>query len=322
MRAAVHLTEHSEMRIFFASDLHGSEVCFRKFLRALDFYEVDVLILGGDLTGKLMIPVISSGSGEYQYASTMGVHRIRDTELEKALQGLANSGEYGIVVDEDEFVRLRDDPDYQRRVFVALMKERLKSWLDLAEKRLRDRGVPIYMMLGNDDMEEVQEGLSSDVVRFCEGEVVTLGNEYDMISVGYANMTPWHAPRDVTEEFLREVIERETGKISSMRNAIFNFHAPPFGSSIDRAPKLDRRLRPVKGGTELVSVGSYSVREAIETRQPLLTLHGHIHESQGVQRIGRTQCFNPGSEYREGILHGVLVSVKGDQVVGYQFTSG
>ena len=72
----------------------------------------------------------------------------------------------------------------------------------------------------------------------------------------------------------------------------------------------------------LTSVGSTAVRSAIEKFQPLLGLHGHIHESKGSIKIGRTLCVNPGSEYSEGVLKGVMMNLDEKGVRSFQFTSG
>ncbi|RLG63511.1 hypothetical protein DRO02_06455 [archaeon] len=64
----------------------------------------------------------------------------------------------------------------------------------------------------------------------------------------------------------------------------------------------------------MTHAGSKSVRYVIEKYQPLVSLHGHIHESFGFCKIGRTYCVNPGSEYAEGILRAFLVEIDGKKV--------
>jgi Icc-related predicted phosphoesterase len=71
----------------------------------------------------------------------------------------------------------------------------------------------------------------------------------------------------------------------------------------------------------ITGVGSKAVRRAIETYQPILSLHGHIHESRGVATIGRTVCINPGSEYPDGVLRGAIVDFDRDGVKSYVLTS-
>jgi uncharacterized protein len=69
-------------------------------------------------------------------------------------------------------------------------------------------------------------------------------------------------------------------------------------------------------------VGSTAVRQIIEEVQPLLALHGHIHESRGATRIGRTVAINSGSEYNTGRIHGAVVRFDDEHVIGHQFVIG
>ena len=55
------------VRLFFATDVHGSEACWRKFINSGKHYEADVLILGGDMTGKAVVPIIDNGGGKYTF---------------------------------------------------------------------------------------------------------------------------------------------------------------------------------------------------------------------------------------------------------------
>ena len=99
---------------------------------------------------------------------------------------------------------------------------------------------------------------------------------------------------------------------------------PPYDSRLDRAVELDAELRPRHHGGQPVEipVGSTAVRDVIDEFQPLLALHGHIHESRGEARLGRTLAINSGSEYNTGRLHGVVVEVGDDAVLSHQFVVG
>ena len=102
-------------------------------------------------------------------------------------------------------------------------------------------------------------------------------------------------------------------------------HVPPYDSGIDSAPELDENMRPKlgPGGQVMITpVGSTAVRKAIESYQPMLSLHGHVHEARGFVKIGKTLCLNPGSEYLEGILRGVLIQIDKGKVRDFIFTSG
>jgi Icc-related predicted phosphoesterase len=129
----------------------------------------------------------------------------------------------------------------------------------------------------------------------------------------------------VPEEELARRIDEVVAQIpsSDLPTAIFNFHCPPYGSGLDLAPRLDETLKPVVigGVVETIPVGSTAVRSAIERYQPQLGLHGHIHESRGAQRLGRTLCLNPGSEYQDGILRAAVIDFSGPLVRNYVLVS-
>ena len=72
----------------------------------------------------------------------------------------------------------------------------------------------------------------------------------------------------------------------------------------------------------MMPVGSRAVREFIEQHQPIVSLHGHIHESRGAVRIGRTVAINPGSTYGEGVLDGAIIDIEDGEVVSHQLVSG
>jgi Icc-related predicted phosphoesterase len=119
-------------------------------------------------------------------------------------------------------------------------------------------------------------------------------------------------------------MEEVAAGLKDPERAVFNLHCPPHSTNLDAAPLLDSTLKPVyEGGTMVVApAGSLATRALIEQYQPLLSLHGHIHESRASQKIGRTLSLNPGSEYSEGVLRGCLVELKGNKIRGWQFTSG
>lgn len=317
------------MNIFFATDVHGSEVCYRKFLNSWKFYNADVLILGGDVTGKMVVPVINR-QGKYQ-AKVYGTpyEANNEAELETLKRKIRDISGYPYLTNEDEDAKLRDDPGKVEELFRKLSMEAFEGWLNLAEERLRGTPIKLYVTGGNDDPFEMSDILrkhESDIVRPSEDRVLKVGSEYEMISLGYSNQTPWHLPRDTTEEDLQKKIETMANQVQDMSRAIFNLHVPPYDTPpIDFAPELDETLKPklTAGATfKMIPVGSTAVRDCIRKYQPLLGLHGHIHESRGAVFIKRTLCINPGSEYGEGVLRGVIVKLEGTKKPYYTFTSG
>lgn len=290
------------MRIYYAGDVHGSERCWRKFLAAAAFYDADALILGGDITGKALAPIVDGSEEDEQRARFNGFYPYRCTR--------------------DEYERLAADEDHRERVLSELMLRELERWLALAEERLD--GVPCLVMPGNDDELAVDEVLArSEAIVNPDGRVVRLG-EYQVLSSAWASPTPWDSPRELPEDELEAKLEELAAQLDPDVPAIFNLHCPPYDSGLDRAPQLSDDLRVVtRGGQQVLEpVGSRAVRAVIERHQPLLGLHGHIHESRHAAKLGRTLCLNPGSAYAEGVLDGVLVDLDGDRVVRHQFVQG
>ena len=318
-------------RLFFATDIHGSERTYRKFINAGNFYKVNLLIMGGDISGKLLIPVIKEGNGHYRATLQGRVEKLStDAELQSLNERIGLLGFYSQVMDEDEFIELQADPKKVDDLFHQLARKRLENWVDLAEERLKGTGIKCFVTGGNDDDPEVLSAIRrSGTQSFfaCEGEVAQVDEDHTMISVGFSNPTPWNTPREIPEEKLAEIIENMIARVEDKSHCIFNLHVPPLDSTLDTCPKLDWSKDPpepvvVGGQIVMAGAGSPSVRKAIEIHQPMLGLHGHIHESQGMVKIGKTTCINPGSEYGEGILRGCLVNIVDGKVESFQMTRG
>jgi Icc-related predicted phosphoesterase len=314
-------------RMFYTTDLHGSEQCFLKFINSGKFYNASVLVCGGDITGKMIVPLIQTSAGGYEAEFLGKTQTAKGEDSVKELEkSIMYAGYYPLRTTKDEMTRLNANPAQVDKLFSDLMLERVARWVRMAEEKLKGTGVKCIITPGNDDRMDIDEALNaSQFVINPEGKVVSIDDKCEMISTGYTNMTPWNCPRDVTEEELGKRIEDMTSKVANMQNCIFNFHCPPYDSNIDSAPKLDKDMKPIvsPGGEMLmIPVGSTAVRTAIEKNQPLLGLHGHIHESRGSAKIGRTLCLNPGSEYGEGILRGALITLDDGKVKSHQFTSG
>lgn len=318
-------------RIFYATDLHGSERTYRKFVNAGKFYEANVLIMGGDITGKLLIPIIKEGNGNYR-ATLQGTTQHISTEdgLKEIIDRIGFLGFYFRIMEGDEYNALQAQPAAVDKLFHQLARERLDSWVDLAEQRLAGTGIKCFVTGGNDDEPSVLEPIYRDGTQSffgCENMLVHIDDDHTMISVGYSTPTPWKTPREITDEELGAMIEKMVSMVPDLSRCVFNFHDPPNDSTLDTCPMLDWSTDPptpiMKGGQIIMAgAGSKSVRKAIETHQPMLGLHGHIHESMAAARIGRTTCVNPGSEYGEGRLRGCLINVSNGQVESYQMTSG
>lgn len=297
------------MKIFFATDIHGSEICWRKFLNAAAFYKADMVILGGDVTGKVMIPIVEY-NGYWQVTIRGETKRIESREVLADVQTqIRNRGSYPAVVSPDELHYLSEQEGEVDRRFSVEMMHSLDRWLDMADTKLQGGQIGCILNGGNDDIFEIDEMIeSSPCVTFAEGKVLDLGG-FSMVSMGWTNPTPWDTFREAPEDELAGKIEAVAQHVPDMGRTIFNFHAPPYGTGLDDAPALDENLRPMHGGAVMKAVGSVAVRDAINEHQPLLSVHGHIHESRGVKKMGRTLAINPGSVYGDGVLQGAVIEL-------------
>jgi uncharacterized protein len=312
------------MKIFFATDIHGSEVCWRKFLNSAAFYKADMVILGGDVTGKVMVPIVEQG-GRWK-VTVRGQEYTLETaeELDNIKKQIRNAGSYPAVVSPDELKHLSQEEGAVDRRFTVEMTESLDRWLDMADGKLRGGEIPCILNGGNDDIWEIDDIIEqSPCVSFAEGKLLDLDG-FSLVSMGWTNPTPWDTFREAPEPELAAKIEALVSQVPDMDRAIFNFHAPPYGTGLDEAPALDSTLRPIHGGAVMKPVGSKAVRDAIMQHQPMLSVHGHIHESRAVKRIGRTLAMNPGSVYGDGVLQGAVIDLnaKKGKVQRYLLVNG
>jgi uncharacterized protein len=312
------------VRVFFATDIHGSEICWRKFLNAASFYKADVVVLGGDVTGKAMVPItVHNGYWEVVLAGETRRLETRE-ELAEAERQIRNRGSYPALVTPDELSWLSQNEGAVDERFGKEMLQSLDRWLDMADGKLSGGAVPCVLNGGNDDFFEIDPVIeSSPCVTFGEGKLLELDGFY-WVSMGWTNPTPWDTFREAPEEELARKIDAVAGLVPEMERAVFNFHAPPYGTGLDEAPALDETLRPVHGGAVMKPVGSTAVRDAIVRFQPMLSVHGHIHESRGVKKMGRTLAINPGSVYGDGVLQGALLELnaKKGKVTKYLLVNG
>jgi Icc-related predicted phosphoesterase len=314
-----------KLKLYFATDLHGSSKCFRKFLNAGPAYGGDVLVLGGDLAGKAIQGIVR-GSGGMWHARFIGTDYdvSEGAELEELEKLIEDHGYYPYRAEPGELEARKADGTLDA-LFLELMRTRLRSWMTLADERLRAKGTPLFVMLGNDDPIELRSVLEeAPWATHAEGKVLPLGDEHELISWGYSNLTPFKSHREQPEPALAASLEEMIVRLREPARAVFNFHVPPIASGLDDAPVLDETLtvQTTLGQVRFAPAGSTAVREAIERVQPLLGLHGHIHEATGMRRIGRTIAINPGSDYSTGALNGVLVTLERDKVASHQLVRG
>ena len=311
-------------RILFATDMHGSEGVWRKFLNASAMLKVNVAICGGDLTGKMIVPIVERKDGKYSYYHLKKTHLIDSSGLERAMKDIRGIGYYPHLTNESEYEEMTKSPKKVDEVFHRVMISTIKNWLDLIPQKVSSE-TRVVVCPGNDDRTPVDEIVSNHKhVLNGEGKVIEVDDSHEMISCGWVNPSPWKTTREEEDDKLEERLEKYISQLKNVESAIFNFHAPPYQTKLDEAPLLDKDLNPIiqGGSVVMVPVGSKAVKKMIEKYQPFLGLHGHIHEASGSMKIGRTYCVNPGSEYAEGILRAFLIEFKGNEITRLQRIEG
>lgn len=314
-------------RVFFSVDVHGSSLVWRKWIKAQEVHKIDVLIFAGDLTGKALVPIIKQPEGIWtaKYFGRRWELRSESDVLdfERRLEG---SGVYFVRVTKEELEELKSNPDKVNKLIEEKMIERLKNWLEFLVNNVNTKNMTLVVMPGNDD-----ELVVDDVIKEYEdkGIIYPLDKVFEIeghevISSPYVNPTPWNTPREMNEKDLEKHLRKLVDKLKNPKNSIFNFHCPPHGTHLDLAPKLTKDLKPVviAGMVQYEHVGSKSIKKIIEEYQPLLGFHGHIHESGGMDRIGKTLVLNPGSEYSEGVLRAYIVEIDRESVKNYWRVEG
>jgi uncharacterized protein len=314
-------------KLFFSVDVHGADSVWQKWLNVPEIYGVDAMLLCGDLSGKSLVPIIKQKNG-FNKAFYFGNNWTLKTEQETAEmeKRIRSAGAYTIRCDQQMIEKLQNNPAQVEKIMLEKIKERMQNWLELLLEKVDVGKTDVIVMPGNDDDWEIDEVIKSFEPRgihWCLDKVVeVLG--IPMISLDYVNPTPWDTPREDKEKGIKKRIKNLVKMLDDPGRSIFNFHAPPYGTMLDLAPELDANKKPVTvaGQVNFVHVGSKAVYEALEKYQPMLGLHGHIHESYGTDKVGETPVVNPGSEYGEGILRGYIIEIDDGKVIDHWKVEG
>ena len=315
-------------RIFFASDLHGSELAMNKLLNAAQFYGVKRIVIGGDITGKVLVPIIKEGN-RYSLELFGEQKRVKESGLEEVEHEIRVNGEYYHIMERGEYEAMKDNPSEIKRLFIEEMLRSLDAFISKAHEKLRASGAKLFLIPGNDDYEEVAQYIkknSDDIVTEFDKKIVDMDG-YELLGYGYSNKTPWNTPRERDESTIQKELSALSSKADSSK-AIYVIHVPPFDTKIDLAPELtsDMKQKVSSGYMHMRPVGSTAVRKVLEEMQPIAGLHGHIHESSGRDVIkgsgGEVSVFNPGSDYSSGILDGIIIDFDSSKITRYNFTKG
>jgi Icc-related predicted phosphoesterase len=280
-------------------------------------------VLGGDIAGKGLVP-IRSDNGSLSAKVRGEMVTVPRAEEERLRAEINRLGFYSVITDPPEVERMESDATYLVAAFERAIIAQIEDWCKLADERLPAK-VRCIITPGNDDPKAIDPVLkSAPRIESPEAEIVDLGPVL-MASCGDVTPTPWNTEREYPEEELGRRLEAILNPAPTGSKVVANFHCPPYGTGLDFAAELDSELRPViRGGRpSIIPVGSKAVRDVIKKYQPVVGLHGHIHESRAAQRVGTTMCLNPGSDYSADVLRGAIVDFAQDgSYIDFLFTTG
>jgi len=280
-------------------------------------------VLGGDIAGKGLVP-IRSDNGSLSAKVRGEMVTVPRAEEERLRAEINRLGFYSVITGPAEVVRMENDGAYLVGAFERAIIDQIQDWCKLADERL-PASVRCIITPGNDDPKAIDPVLkSAPRIESPEAELVELGPVL-MASCGDVTPTPWNTEREYPEEELGRRLEAILDPAPPGSKVVVNFHCPPYGTGLDFAAELDSELRPViRGGRpSIIPVGSKAVRDVIKKYQPVVGLHGHIHESRAAQKIGTTMCLNPGSDYSADVLRGAIVDFAQDgSYIDFLFTTG
>lgn len=313
------------VKVVFATDLHGSTSVLRKLITATKNYEADHVVIGGDITGKAIVPIYREGTS--WKADLFGSTHTAETQEEMLTlsEHVEAVGMYPYEMDAADARQYEDDESKLDDLFLRLMRQRLERWGELLEEHFAGTDIRCYWVPGNDDRHELDDVFESfQRVVNVDNRVVRMDEKHEIAGLAEAKMTPWRCERDEEEDQIEARLGKVMAALEDPEAAVLNFHCPPKNTKIDQCPEIDENfeIKRIGGQVLMTSAGSAAIREAIERYQPLLGLHGHVHEARGSDKIGRTTVINPGSEYGEGLLRAVVVNLQPDNVKGILQFSG
>ncbi len=230
------------IRLFFATDVHGSEQCWKKFISGAKFYEAQVLILGGDMTGKAIVPIIAQANGKHK-VTLLEQETMLDgpAEVQHMVETIQNRGYYPYLTTPDEVHEISDTPGRSDELFLQEALKTVERWMAYADQRLDGSGIRCYVCPGNDDVFEIDPAIAgSKTVRSVEGRWCSWTSIHEMASVGWSNPTPWQTHREEPDEALGRRIEAVVSQVKDPTNAVFNLPRPAVWQRPGRGARTDQ----------------------------------------------------------------------------------
>ncbi|MGI0156450.1 MAG: metallophosphoesterase family protein, partial [Thermoplasmata archaeon] len=230
-------------RIFFVADLHGSAICWRKFINAAKVYRADVLLVGGDIAAKTLTPIFEENGG--WGVSVEGEKRTVSSlpDLERLEESLRDAATVPFRTNRREWEEMMAAPGKLDEVFERRTLEDLGRWLSWARGRIGTSPTRLCLGLGNDDLTSMEQVIAADeYAELTDREVLRLDDRHELLTLPYSNPTPWKTHRELTEEAIRGHLDAAAAKLERPESAVFNIHVPPYGTPLDLAPRLDDNL--------------------------------------------------------------------------------
>ncbi|PLX05683.1 MAG: hypothetical protein C0594_06845 [Marinilabiliales bacterium] len=245
------LSGKSKMKCFFVSDLHGKQARLESLCERIRSDKPSILFIGGDIT-----PSAFGYSGDY-------IHEVFVPEFRKLKNEMGK--DYPAVY----IILGNDDPRSFERELIEADKEGLMVYLHNRKEKIANHTVfgysyipPTPFLLKDWERYDVSRYVDPGCVHPTEG----------MRSVEVSK-----------DEAMFSTIEKDLGlltaQLQDLSKSIFLFHSPPYKSMLDRADLDGKTFDHVPLD---VNVGSIAIERFIKTQQPLLTLHGHVHESSSI----------------------------------------
>ena len=252
---------------FFVSDLHGSIYRYKKLFEEIKKDNPEIVFFGGDLLphGLRKVEDYENFTSDFLFPNL----RLLQDNLQDSYP--------------DIFIILgNDDARSEEKFFIAESKNKLFHYLDQDKLQIGEYTIYGYPYVPPTPF-QMKDWEKYDVSRYVDPGCIHP-------TEGFRTIQPTY---DVEYTTILNDLENLT-KNKNLSKAIFLFHSPPYKTNLDRAA-LDGKM--VDHVPMDVHVGSIAIMRLIEEKQPLITLHGHIHEStqrtgKWMQKIGNTTAIN------------------------------
>ncbi len=302
--------------IFFTASIQGSEQCWRKLLNAAHLFDIDTLIVSGNLLGSNLQPIVEDKGNTFHLEFDNTVIRLKGRQqVIQYEENLRLMGRYPCRLSPEEARKLGHSPALRQKRLETEAKRSLQRWLEMADRRLAGKRRNLILVPGRNDPPFVEAIIrASSTAVWSPEDITPLTPHHNMIS---DSQTPVCSSAEGLLHYLQNLVHG----LEDIHNAVFNFHMPPTDSGLPSACRITRSSAADRENHPDLSSGSV-VRRLIETYQPLLSLHGSPCRANTFTNIGRTLCCTPGNACSEGLLSGFMITLDKSQIIDFQPIQG